>query len=52
MARLNLEVDEATRRALYHTLLDDGLTFAEWARRQIAAYLAKRRKRAARRKAQ
>jgi hypothetical protein len=45
MARLNAE-DKATRRALYHALLDDGLTFAEWMRRQIDAYLAERRKRA------
>jgi hypothetical protein len=42
MARLNAEVDEETRRALYHALLDDGLTFAEWMRRQIDAYLAER----------
>ena len=43
MARLNAEVDEATRRALYHALLDDGLSFSEWMRRQIDAYLAERR---------
>jgi len=42
MPRLNAEVDEETRRALYHALLDDGLTFAEWMRRQIDAYLAGR----------
>jgi hypothetical protein len=45
MARLNAEVDETTRRELYHALLDDGLTFAEWMRRQIDAYLAERRSR-------
>lgn len=45
MARLNAEVDEVTRRALYHALLDDGLSFAEWMRRQIDAYLAERRNR-------
>jgi hypothetical protein len=45
MARLNAEVDKATRRALYHALLDDGLSFAEWMRRQIDAYLSERRKR-------
>jgi hypothetical protein len=45
MPRLNAEVDEATRRALYHALLDDGLTFAEWMRRQIDAYLGERRNR-------
>jgi hypothetical protein len=45
MARLNAEVDEATRRELYHALLDDGLTFADWMRRAIDAYLAERRSR-------
>jgi len=44
MPRLNAEVDEETRRKLYHALLDDGLTFAEWMRRQIDAYLAGRTK--------
>jgi hypothetical protein len=44
MSRLNAEVDEETRRALYHALLDDGLSFAEWMRRQIDAYLAEHRK--------
>ena len=44
MSRLNAEVDVATRRALYHALLDDGLSFAEWMRRQIDAYLAEHRK--------
>ncbi len=45
MARLNAEIDEATRRALYHALLDDGLSFSEWIRRQIDAYLAEQRNR-------
>lgn len=45
MARLNAEVDEATRRQLYHALLDDGFTLVEWMRRQIDAYLAEHRKR-------
>ena len=42
MARLNAEVDEDTRRKLYHALLDEGISFAEWLRRQIDAYLAKK----------
>ena len=42
MARLNAEVDEATRRKLYHALLDEGISFAEWLRRQIDAYLAEK----------
>jgi hypothetical protein len=42
VARLNAEVDEETRRKLYHALLDEGISFAEWLRRQIDAYLAER----------
>lgn len=34
------EIDEEQRRALYHRLLDENLSFAEWLRRQIDAYLA------------
>lgn len=33
-------VDEEKRRALYHRLLDENLSFGEWLRRQIDAYLA------------
>lgn len=33
-------IDEEQRRALYHRLLDENLSFAEWLRRQIYAYLA------------
>jgi hypothetical protein len=43
MPRLNAEVDEVTRRALYHALLDDDLSFSDWIRRQIDAYIAERR---------
>jgi hypothetical protein len=43
VARLNAEVDEATRRELYHALLDDGLSFAEWLRGEIDSYLAEKR---------
>jgi len=42
VARLNAEVDEETRRKLYHALLDEGISFAEWLRRQIDAYLEKK----------
>jgi len=42
VARLNAEVDEETRRKLYHALLDEGISFAEWLRRQIDAYLAEK----------
>ena len=40
VVRLNAEVDEERRRRLYHVLLDDGLSFTEWLRKQIDAYLA------------
>ena len=39
MARLNSEIDEERRRRLYHVLLDERISFAEWLRRQIDAYL-------------
>jgi len=42
LVRLNAEVDEERRRRLYHVLLDDGLSFTEWLRRQIDAYLAEK----------
>jgi hypothetical protein len=43
-------VDEETRRKLYHALLDDGISFTEWLRRQIDAYLAEKEPRGKRRK--
>jgi len=39
LVRLNAEVDKERRLRLYHALLDDGLSFTEWLRRQIDAYL-------------
>jgi len=42
LVRLNAEVDEERRRSLYHALLDDDLSFAEWLRRQIDSYLAEK----------
>jgi hypothetical protein len=42
LVRLNAEVDDERRRRLYHVLLDDGLSFTEWLRRQIDAYLAEK----------
>ena len=50
MVRLNAEVDEDRRRRLYHALLDDGLSFAEWLRRQIDQYLAEKEPKGKRRK--
>ena len=42
MVRLNAEVDEERRRRLYHVLLDEDLSFTEWLRRQIDAYLVEK----------
>lgn len=42
MVRLNAELDAERRLRLYHALLDDGLSFTEWLRRQIDAYIAEK----------
>jgi len=42
LVRLNAEVDKERRLRLYHALLDDGISFTEWLRRQIDAYLAEK----------
>lgn len=39
MVRFNADVDDELARCLRHALVDDGITFAEWLRRQINAYL-------------
>lgn len=39
MIKVIANVDERKKRRLYHVLLDEGTTFAEWLRRQIDAYL-------------
>jgi hypothetical protein len=44
------EIDEEQRRALYHHLLDENLSFAEWLRRSIDAYLAEKKPKGNRRK--
>jgi len=33
-------VDEGQRKRLYHVLLDEDMSFAEWLRRQIDQYVA------------
>ncbi len=40
MIRLNADVDEELVKRLRHALVDEGITFAEWLRRQIDTYLA------------
>lgn len=39
MVRFNADVDNEVAKRLRHVLVDEGITFAEWLRRQIAAYL-------------
>jgi hypothetical protein len=40
MARLNADVPDELRKRLLHALVDEDISFAEWLRRQIEAYLA------------
>ena len=49
-ARLNAEIDDGRRRRLYHVLLDERISFTEWLRRQIDAYLAEKEPKGKRRK--
>jgi len=41
-AKLNAFVEDDLRIRLYHALLDDRLSFSEWLRQQIHAYLAEK----------
>lgn len=43
-------VDEEQRKRLYHILLDEGVSFAEWLRRQIDAYTEEKEPKGKRRK--
>jgi hypothetical protein len=43
MARLNADVPDELRKRLLHALVDEDISFAEWLRRQIEAYLKKRK---------
>jgi hypothetical protein len=42
LIRLNANVDEEQAKRLKHALLDEGLSFSEWLRRQIDSYLAEK----------
>jgi hypothetical protein len=41
-ARVNAFLDPALKKRLYRVLLEEDLTFSEWLRRQIDAYLAEK----------
>jgi hypothetical protein len=48
--RINAVIDTERKLRLFHALLDEGISFTEWLRRQIDSYLAEREKPARRRK--
>jgi len=50
MARLNADVPDELRKRLLHALVDEGISFAEWLRRQVDQYLAEKEPKGKRRK--
>lgn len=42
LIRLNANVDQEQAKRLKHALVDEGLSFSEWLRRQIEAYLSEK----------
>lgn len=40
--RVNVLIGKEQRRQLFHVLLDEGVSFSKWTRRQIDAYLAEK----------
>lgn len=48
--RINAVIDEERKLRLFHALLDDGISFTEWLRRQIDSYLAEKELKGKRRK--
>lgn len=40
--RINAVIDEERKLRLFHALLDEKISFTEWLRRQIDAYLEKK----------
>lgn len=42
LIRLNANVEEEQVKRLKHALVDEGLSFSDWLRRQIDAYLAEK----------
>jgi hypothetical protein len=50
MIRVNAMIDEEKQRKLYHLLVDERVTFSDWLRRQIDAYLTEKEPKRKRRK--
>ena len=42
LIRLNANVEEEQAKRLKHALVDEGISFSDWLRRQIDAYLAEK----------
>jgi hypothetical protein len=49
-ARVNAFLDPDLKKRLYRVLLEEDLTFSDWLRRQIDAYLAEKEPKGKRRK--
>jgi hypothetical protein len=43
MIRVNAMIEEEKQRQLYHLLVDERITFSEWLRRQIDAYIEEKK---------
>jgi hypothetical protein len=48
--RLNSNVEEEQAKRLKHALVDEGISFSDWLRRQIDAYLQEKEPKGKRRK--
>ena len=42
VVRVNVLIGKEQRRKLFHVLLDEGVSFSEWTRRQIDQYLTEK----------
>ena len=50
LIRLNANIDKEQAKRLKHALVDEGLSFSEWLRQQIDAYLKEKEPKPKRRK--
>ena len=50
MVKVIAGIDEDRKRRFYHVLLDEGITFSDWLRREIDRYVKEKGPKAPRRK--
>ena len=50
LVRVNVLIGKEQRRRLFHVLLDEGISFSEWTRQHIGAYLKEKEPKGKRRK--